>query len=314
MFVDEPFLLLVNPAAGAGRARARLPSVLDALGEAGASYELHLTRGPGEATARVREALASGRVRGVAVVGGDGTLSEAVGGFFDETGAPVASGAWLGPLPIGTGGDLRRTLGIPRDPAVMVTRMLWASPRAVDVGWLHYRDEHGRPAERSFLNIASFGVSGLVDRYVADGPKWLGGAAAFALGTARGLLRYRPRRVSLRLDEGEPFEVSVLTVAVANGRFFGGGMQVAPRARLDDGLLDVVVLAPRGVRETLALAPALYRGEVLSMPGVRWHRARRIEVSLADWGHPVLLDVDGEVPGVLPARFEVRPGALSLKA
>ncbi len=311
---DEPFLLLVNPAAGGGRARARLPALLDALGEAGASYELHLTRGAGEATDRVREALASGRVGGVAVVGGDGTLSEAAWGFFDASGRPIAPQAWLGPLPVGTGGDLRRTLGIPSDPGVMVTRMLWAPPRPVDVGWLQYRGPQGRKAERVFLNIASFGVAGLVDRYVAEGPKWAGGTAAFAWGTVRGVLRYRPRRVRLRLDEAEPFEASILNVAVANGRFFGGGMQVAPRARMDDGTFDVVVLAPRGVRETLSLAPALYRGQLFSKPGVRCFRARCIEAEPADWGEPVLLDVDGEVPGSLPARFEVRPGALLLKA
>ena len=314
MPATEPFLLLVNPRAGAGRARSRLPALLEALGEAGASYELYMTRGPGDATERVREALASGRFAGVAVVGGDGTLSEVTNGFFDERGEPVAPSAWLGPLPVGTGGDFRRTLGIARSPAVMVTRMLWARPRPVDVGWLSYREPSGRPAARAFLNIASFGVAGLVDRYVERGPKWLGGTAAFAIGTARGLLRYRPRRVRIQLDEGEPFEVSMLDVAVANGRYFGGGMQVAPMARIDDGLFDVVVLAPEGIKETLALAPALYRGGLLSMPGVRCERARRVRAEAADWGGPVLLDVDGEVPGMLPATFEVRPGALLLKA
>src|SRR5690606_7250009 len=126
--MDEPFLLVVNPRAGAGLAHQRLPALRKALEETGARFDVALTEAPRDATRIVREALREG-MRGIAVVGGDGTLNEAVNGFFDEEGAPIAEDAWLGPLPCGTGGDLRRTLGISRRIDPMVTRMIWARPR-----------------------------------------------------------------------------------------------------------------------------------------------------------------------------------------
>lgn len=309
--MDEAFLLVVNPRAGAGAAEERLPALRSALEEAGARFDVALTRGPRDATRIVREALIAG-ARGVAIVGGDGTLNEAVNGFFDEDGAPIATDAWLGPLPCGTGGDFRRTLGISRRIDPMVTRMLWARPRRVDVGWLRYVDDQGDPAQRAFINIASFGMSGLVDRVVNDSPKWMGGTPAFLLGTLRAMVRYKNQRIRLRLDEGEPREASVLTVAVANGRFFGGGMQVAPRARIDDGQFDVVTLAQSPV-ESLKMTGDIYLGAHLDRDGVSCVRARRVTAEPIDPSERVLIDLDGEAPGMLPATFELLPGALLLR-
>ncbi len=309
--MDEPFLLVVNPRAGAGAAEERLPALERALEEAGARFEVALTQGPRDATRIVREALLRG-TQGVAVVGGDGTLNEAVNGFFDERGAPIAPDAWLGPLPCGTGGDFRRTLGVSREIDPMVTRMLWARPRRIDVGWLRFVDDEGRPAERAFLNIASFGMSGLVDRVVNESPKWMGGTPAFLLGTLKAMVRYRNQRVRLTVDGGEPREASVLTVAVANGRFFGGGMQVAPHALIDDGRFDMVTLAQSPV-ESLKMTGDIYRGAHLDRDGVSCVRAERVFAEPVDPSERVLIDLDGEAPGSLPATFSIMPGALLLR-
>ncbi|HEY8429087.1 MAG TPA: diacylglycerol kinase family protein [Sandaracinaceae bacterium] len=308
--MDEPFVLVLNPRAGAGAAGERLPALRRALEEAGARFDVALTGGPRDATRIVRDALERG-VRGIAVVGGDGTLNEAVNGFFDERGEPIAPEAWLGPLPCGTGGDFRRTLGIGKRVGPMVTRMLWARPRRVDVGWLVYTDDEGRTAQRAFLNIASFGMSGLIVRLVNEGPKWMGAKPSFLLGTYRGIVRHRNQRVRVTLDDGEPREHAPLTVAVANGRFFGGGMQIAPRAEIDDGFFDVVSL-DMSPWESLALTTAIYRGTHLARPDVTCTRARRVRAEPLD-GERVLIDLDGEGPGMLPATFEIRPRALLLR-
>lgn len=309
--MDEPFRLVVNPHAGAGAAARRLPRLKRALEEAGARFEVVYTGAPRDAERLAREALHEG-FAGVAVVGGDGTLNEAVNGFFDPAGAPVAPEAWLGPFPCGTGSDFRRTVGIRGSDEAMVTRMLWARPRRIDVGWLTFLDDQGQPAHRAFLNIASFGLSGLVDRLVNDSPKWMGGTTAFLLGTLRGMVHYRNQRVRLRLDDREPRELSMLNVAVANGRYFGGGMHIAPKAAIDDGLFDVVSLAISSGR-ALVRTLDIYRGGHLGWKGVTCERARRVHAEPVDSNERVLLDVDGEAPGSLPATFELRPGALRLR-
>ncbi len=309
--MDEPFVLVLNPRAGAGAAADRLPKLRAALEEGGARFEVALTEGPRDATRIVREALSRG-VAGVAVVGGDGTMNEAVNGFFDEDGRAIAPDAWLGPLPCGTGGDFRRTLGISTRIGPMVTRMLWARPRRIDVGWLTFVDHEGKTAQRAFLNIASFGMSGLIVRLVNEGPKWMGAKPSFLLGTYRGIARYQNQRVRVTLDDGEPREAPLLTVAVANARYFGGGMKVAPQAEIDDGLFDVVTLEMSPL-ECVKLTASIYRGAHLQHPGVSCVRARRVRAEPVDAGERVLIDLDGEGPGALPATFEIRPQALLLR-
>ena len=289
-----------------------MPELQRALRDGGAVFDTAVTTGPQDATRLAREALREGAA-GIAVVGGDGTLNEVVNGFFDEQGELVRPEAWLGPLPCGTGGDFRRTLQIDRNPAAMVTRLLWARPRPVDVGWLTFRDHTGEEAHRAFLNIASFGIGGLVDQLVNAGPKWLGGTPAFLLGTLRALSKYEPRPVRIRLDDGPPRETRVINLAVANGRFFGGGMQIAPRAEIDDGYFDVVGIENLSVLEQTRLTPHLYGGSILGQPGITFARGKKLVAEPADTT-PVLLDVDGEAPGRLPATFEIRVGAIQLRA
>ncbi|MGE0791539.1 MAG: diacylglycerol kinase family protein [Sandaracinaceae bacterium] len=309
--MSERFVLVLNPRAGAGLAGRRRSRLERALTEAGADFETRLTARPRHATDLVREALREGAA-GVAVVGGDGTLNEAVNGFFDEDGAVVSETAWLAPLPCGTGGDFRRTLGIPKSVEAMVTRMMRADVRAIDVGWLAFTDDDGASRERAFINIASFGLAGRVDRTVNAGPKWMGGTPAFLLGTFRAMIGFRPPRVRLLLDDAPERVASILNIAVANGRFFGGGMQVAPNAEIDDGSFDVVALE-MDVLASLGLTSQIYRGAHIDRADVFSARARRVRAEPVDAGEHVLLDVDGEAPGRLPATFTIRPGAIRLR-
>lgn len=309
---QEPFVLVVNPHAGAGLARTRLPQLVRTLREEGGRFEVRETRAAGHATELVRDALRGGAA-GVAVVGGDGTVNEALNGFFDDTQAQVAPGAWLAPLPCGTGGDFRRTLGIGRKTAPMARRAMRLGPRPVDVGRLRFRLRDGQPAVRHFLNIASFGIGGLVDELVNGAPKWMGGTTSFLVGSVRAGLRYQNQRVRIRVDDGEPRETAVLNFAVANGQYFGGGMHVAPEARIDDGQLDLVGLENLSFADQVRLMPRIYRGTHLGRPGVTFTRGRKVEAEPCDPAEQVLLDVDGEAPGRLPATFEIVAGALPLR-
>lgn len=309
--MEERFVLVVNPRAGAGAAQRKLPALERSLRRAGARFDVALTQSPRHATTLVGEALRGGAA-GVAVVGGDGTLNEAVNGYFDEAGAPIAPEAWVAPLPCGTGGDFRRTLGISKRLEPMVTRMMWSKPRPVDVGRLSFVGDDAKEATRWFVNIASFGLGGRVDRAVNEGPKWMGGTPAFLLGTLKAMVGYENQEVRITLDDGEPKVAQVLNVAVANGRYFGGGMQVAPDAEIDDGLFDVVGLE-MDVRRSIALTTEIYRGAHLKREGTWCERARKVYAEPVNPNDSVLLDVDGEAPGALPATFEIVPGALLLR-
>jgi len=169
----------------------------------------------------------------------------------------------------------------------------------------------GRPAQRYFVNVASFGVSGQVDREVNRASKGLGGKATFFLASAKAMWRYRDQRVRLRADAGPWTEETVTTVAVANGQYFGGGMRVAPTADPSDGYFDVTVWSGYTLFDFAFKSRRIYDGTHVALPGTRTFRARLLE---AESDEEVLLDVDGEQPGRLPVRVELLPGALRLKA
>lgn len=281
-------------------------------------YRLALTARAGDATEIVRKALKAG-AEGIAVVGGDGTLNEATNGFFEPDGTLVETKAWFGPISCGTGGDFRKTLAATNagssDAAMkaLVERLITSRVRPIDAGWLEFVANDGGKGRRAFLNIASFGLGGLVDRLVNDAPKWMGGTGAFFVGSLRAASRYRNQAVRITVDGELPRETTIANLAVANGRFFGGGMQIAPRAKLDDGLFDIVGLEDVGFAQQLRLAPHLYGGTLLGKRGVTYTRGRVVVAEPVRSDDPVLLDVDGEAPGRLPARFEVRAGALRLR-
>jgi diacylglycerol kinase family enzyme len=219
----------------------------------------------------------------------------------------------LGVLCFGTGGDFRRTIGAAKALAEGAAQLRGRETTTIDAGRLRYVDHDGQPRLRHFANIASFGLSGLVDRYVNESSKRLGGRLTFALATIKALRRFEPQRVRLTVDDQPPVEVAIQTVAVANGQYFGGGMQIAPQARLDDGLFDVVILEPFSMKEMLLRGTRVYKGTHLELEYVSLTRGRRVTATPLDANTRVLLDVDGETPGCLPASFELLPAALRLK-
>jgi diacylglycerol kinase family enzyme len=153
----------------------------------------------------------------------------------------------------------------------------------------------------------------LVDEMVNQGSKRLGGRLSFMLATARAGMRYQNQRVSIRFDDlGEAVDMTISTVAVANGRFFGGGMQVAPDAELDDGFFDVVAIGDMSLMDFVLHGHKLYRGTHLGHAKISSRRARSVSADPIDGDEPVRLDVDGETPGRLPARFDMVESALEL--
>src|SRR5262249_21189631 len=157
------------------------------------------------------------------------TVNEVVNGFF-ENGKAIDPNAVLGLVPRGTGADFRRTFRWDADLTSAIRRLKGNRTAPLDVGVLEYTTHGGESATRHFVNICSFGASGLADRKVNETTKLLGGKASFVLGALKALLQYRDQKLRLRLDEQPAEELNATTVAVANGKYFGGGMCVAPEA------------------------------------------------------------------------------------
>ncbi len=303
-------VVVINPHSAGGRTGRRWPQTARVI-EAGLGHPFNarFTTRPGEATEVTRAALREGAEL-VISVGGDGTHNEVVNGFFDPGAVPINPQAIFSLVPSGTGGDFRKSIGLPKGAEAAAARLAGPGWRTIDLGHLQYTTAAGEPAERLFLNITSFGLGGVVDDYVNRTTKAFGGRLSFMVGTVRALLSYRNPTVRLRLDDHFDETLRINNVAVANGEYFGGGMHVAPLAKLDDGRFDVVVFGDISRARVVALSRTIYRGAHLSLPNVRLLHAQTVSLTSRE---TVLIDMDGEQPGRLPATARVLPGALRLK-
>jgi diacylglycerol kinase (ATP) len=304
-------VIIVNPAARGGWPRRKWPVLEPVLRSELGAVDILFTSRTGEGAELARQAAQRGAELVVAL-GGDGTVSEVAAGLLgaaEDLGAEEAPCA-LGYLPCATGGDLRRTLGCPEELREAARAIASAGERRLDAGRIEYTGFDGRARRGYFLNVASAGLSGLVDHLVNDSPKALPGRAAFLLASLRATARYKNPAVRIRLDDRPSEERRLYVLAVANGGYFGGGMHIAPEAEIDDGQLEVVTLGDLSRLEALRVGARIYRGEHLTLPKVHAARARTVRAEPVDPEAKVLLDVDGETPGRLPATWTVLPGAV----
>ena len=232
MSSDTRVRVILNPSAGSGLAMRKVADIGDALRRYDLRHEIVLTRARGHAAELARAARADG-VDVIAVVGGDGTLNEVAQAYLDESGEPV-SGPDLAVIPCGTGGDFRKTLGMSGALDEAVGRIRHGARRSVDLGVLRITSHEGQEKLHAFVNVASFGIGGQVDALANTGPKWLGGKASFFVATLRAMANYKNASVRVKVDGATWFEGRVFNVAIANGRFFGGGMMIAPHADPSD--------------------------------------------------------------------------------
>jgi diacylglycerol kinase (ATP) len=291
-------VFFVNPAAGSGRAGA----VWDAL--AAAHPELRaapLVReaDPLRARTALCTALAAPEVRGLVAVGGDGTLHHVANAMLEEGCSPRIA---LGVVPAGTGSDLARSLGVPSDPSAALQAALEGEPRPLDA--LLLRRDDG--VARYVVNTASTGVSGMVVEAVNAMTRRR--QSTYLAATVRALLRYRPLPCRVIVDGDLFYEGNTFLLAVANGPTFGKGMRVAPTARLDDGLAEVVVAGDVPRWRLPVYLPLLFLGRHLGLRRVHHRQARRVR-----W-EPLVpfppFELDGEALPNGAAEITVLPGAL----
>lgn len=307
-------LVIVNPKSAAGSTASHWAEIASDFRAHFGAFQVAFTKRQGDGNLLAKRGVESGRTFIIAC-GGDGTINEIANGIL-ETGADCE----LGILPSGTGGDFRRSLGIPTSAREAAKALRDGETKKIDVGRVTFQNFQNETVRRYFLNVSSFGLSAAIIERVKTSGKldWiplaaLRGKTSFALSTLQEVLGLDFTTVRVRFDEREEKSLNTMNFCVANARYFGGGMKIAPEAKLDDGFFDVVNIGDIKTAKILLNAYTLYRGTHLSLKEVKAKLAKRVEVSPADAKQEIFLEIDGELPGKLPAVFEVVPQALKVR-
>ena len=309
-------LVIVNPTSASGTTGSTWPQYASDLSAHFGSFQNVFTKKRGDAIALATEACRKG-VSFIIACGGDGTISEVANGIL-SSGKDVE----LGILPSGTGGDFRRTLEIPSQVRSAARVLKTGRTRRIDVGRVSFIDNDGEAVTRFFLGVASCGIStqviervknGTPDWLPANTPQWLGGRVSFGSSLIQAAIRSDATRIVVQLDDSQERHLSVVNFCVANARYFGGGMKIAPDAKLTDGEFDVVSLSDLSALKIFTSAPRVYLGSHLSMSEVSHALAKKVIARAASRDEEVGLEIDGELPGRLPATFQIIPQALRVR-
>jgi YegS/Rv2252/BmrU family lipid kinase len=298
---------VVNPYSGNGRAARHWPEIARLIEDMVGDFTFLRTERPGHATELVRQALRDGCER-IISVGGDGTHHEVINGFFDGF-LPINPRAAMAIMPLGTGSDLARTLRMPKGRAA-IPHLVGDRVVAADLGRVTFTMPGG--AGQSFLyfiNTCHVGMGGAVVERVNRTTKKYGGLFSYLWGTLATLATYEPPFLEIEID-GYQLDQVCRDVIVAKGQYDGGGMHVAPNAQIDDGVFDVYVIGNTSRMFCLTHLPAIYKGRLGDYPDqVKYFPASRITIRSDT---TVLINLDGEQPGQLPAAIEIMPKALNI--
>jgi diacylglycerol kinase (ATP) len=321
----QPPLFIINPACGTRSAGQEIAGLLTRVDHLYGHVTVQYTERRGHASELAFVGVNDGHPLIVAV-GGDGTFSEVVNGILragDQAGAEAgpATHARLPPVglvSIGTGGDFRRTLGIGPGIDGSLEALAAGAERHVDVALAEFRDPDGVPMRRYFVNVLSAGLGGLVDHYIDSMPSFIGGRLGYYLAALGAVLVGKESQVRVRAEwqrEIREETVPAYLVAICNGRWFGGGMDVAPMAQVDDGRLEVVTVTAPNKLFIIKRIQSIYAGRHLEVPTVHHFPCERSELRLEDQAAEcgLLLDVDGDALGSLPLTVEVLPRRLLVR-
>jgi len=298
--------VIVNPKSASGKTGRRWPHIASLLRARIGDFDARCTERPGHATELSRELLNHGYCR-IITAGGDGTISESANGFLRDD-EPINPQACLGILPLGTGGDFRRSLTVPSDLDEAIQIIAADNCVPIDIGKAEFRGNSGLPVTRYFVNLLSFGMGGEVAARSENVLNPFGGKASFLYATAAAFLKYKLKTVRLFLDgSSEALSFRAYNIAAGNGRFHGGGMNACPTAVLDDGILEITVIEDMSPFETIRDFRMLYSDNVYRHPRVKHLRAAQLR---AESESVVRIEIDGEPLGTLPLRITVLPKRL----
>ena len=307
-------LVIVNPKSAAGSTQSRWANNASDLRAHFGAFSVAFTKKQGDGIELAKRGIASGR-KFIIACGGDGTINEVANGIL-ETGEDVE----LGIFPSGTGGDFRRTLGMPSTAREVAKALREGITKMIDVGKVTFLSHNDEQVSRYFLNVSSFGLSASINERVKSTNlfKWLpgntlSGKSNFAFSTLQEVLETEFITVRVKIDDNDEKTLNTINFCVANARFFGGGMKIAPDAKINDGFFDVINIGDIKTAKIILNVYKLYNGSHLSLKEVKSTLAKKIEVKSVDKNQTIFIETDGELPGKLPAVYEIVPNALKIR-
>ncbi len=299
--------VIVNPAAGGYSVHREWPRVRKQLQGIGLSFDYEYSEGTGHAVEIAKAAVNAG-YRYLVAVGGDGTINEVANGILRSTGS---ASTILGIVSAGTACSFTRSIGIPKDYISACSLLVGQGRRSIDVGIAECRSE-GQSLQRFFLNEADVGFGSEIVKASKDIPRHFGrriSYAPFVVASVRRLFSYRNKRLNLRVENNAEATCLCAIIVIANGSYFGGGMRIAPQAKLDDGLLDMVVIGDVGKSELVKLWLMSYKGTHITHSSVTVKKATNVTIQSSE---RVLVETDGELIGECPVSFRIIPSALTI--
>ena len=285
------YVFIVNPAAGSGFAAEMMGKLEPVLKEKEVPYRVLRTERPAHATELARQCAGDSGVKAVVAVGGDGTVGEVAAGLCG-TEMP------MGIIPAGTGNDLIKSAGIPKDPAAALDFLLTHEARAVDTG---------RVNDGMFLNVCGTGFDVTVLDQTERFKARFKGLMPYLLGLIQAIFRYRPVRLKVTAD-GEKLDGEYLVCSIANGRFIGGGIPICPVAEIEDGKLNLVLIRDVPRWKIPFYLPGLMGAKDLTFRITRHQLVSEVILE----GENMRINVDGEILPMGRAEFSIRPGSLML--
>jgi len=310
-------LVIVNPASADGATRDAWPKIASDLRTHFGPFTVAFTEAIGDGRTLAAEAAKQG-TKLVIACGGDGTISEVANGIIESK-----QEVELGLLPHGTGGDFRRSVKVSTNIATAARALRDGRTRTIDAGRVTFVSDSGERETRYFINVASFGMStAVLERQKSDdAKKWLpslgsrklGSKLSYAAATVQTTLSSTATEVNVQLDEQAERRLRVAEFCVANARYYGGAMKIAPDAMLDDGSFDVITIGDVGAFRMLANSPRLYFGAHLRMDQVSHALAKRVVARPANKDEHIAVELDGELVGRLPVTFQIVPRALRVR-
>lgn len=289
---SEKTIFIVNPVSANGRTLINWRRLEKALREKDYIFDVAYTQQPMHAVDITRNALEKGFERVIAV-GGDGTFNEVVNGFY-LNGEKISKDAAFSVLPMGTGGDFSRHLNKKGDINYIYHLLEQGRRHACDIVHARFTGWDGKPKERYYLNIFDTGLGSQTCYRVNHSSKALGGFLSFLVATLHSLATYKNQYLTVKVNGIEVFQGKSLVTAVANGKYFGGGVMIAPHAKIDDGLLDVVIIEDLSKGEFFKNLPKAYKGEHLTHPQIKYFQGETVSIQSEE---KLLLELDGESPG-----------------
>lgn len=307
-------MIIVNPKSAAGSTQTRWANNAADLRTHFGAFSVAFTKKPGDGIELAKRGVAAGR-KFIIACGGDGTINEVANGIL-QTGEDVE----LGIFPSGTGGDFRRSLGMPANGREIAKSLRKGRTKKIDVGKVTFYNHRNEQVSRYFLNVSSFGLSASINKRVKSTNffKWLpgnvlSGKSNFAFSTLQEVLDTEFTTIRVKIDEQPERTLNTINFCVANAMFFGGGMKIAPNAKINDGFFDVINIGDIKTAKILFNAYKLYNGSHLDLDEVKSTLAKRIEVYPFDKNQKIFIETDGELPGKLPAVYEIVPNALRIR-